>query len=161
KLLLAVEQITQRFPFHERHHVIEVTSRAARVVQRQDVRMLQLGRDLDLALEPLQTDDCRHGGMQHLDGHEALVFQVLGQEHRGHPPAPQLTLKRVAIAEVLGQRGEEWRNRARVGQSKSAERATRSPLDVWWCAKRLRTRLTTGSRRWGDPGMDAEREALR
>ena len=87
--------------------------------------MLQLGRDLDLALEPLQTDDCRHGGMQHLDGHEALVFQVLGQEHRGHPTAPQLTLQAVAVLEVLGQRGEERGNRIGVGHGISTIRPAR------------------------------------
>ena len=53
---LPVEPIAQRFPFHERHHVVQHAVRFAGVVQRQNVRMLQIGRGADLGEEPLGAE---------------------------------------------------------------------------------------------------------
>ena len=57
--------------------------------------MLQPGRELDLALEPLGAQDRRQLGMQHLQGDRPVVLQVVGQVDRGHAPAPELSLERI------------------------------------------------------------------
>jgi hypothetical protein len=59
QLLLPVHALAQRLPFHIRHHVEEEAIGFARVVQRQDVRVLELRRRLDLGQEALGAD---HGG---------------------------------------------------------------------------------------------------
>jgi len=59
KLVFAGEPLAQRLPFHLRHHVDEEAVRLARVVQRQDMRVSEVRRGLNLAQEPLGA---RRGG---------------------------------------------------------------------------------------------------
>ena len=49
QLLFAIQSRAQRFAFDKRHHVEQQPTRFAAVEQRQQIRMLQVGRDLDLA----------------------------------------------------------------------------------------------------------------
>ena len=60
--------------------------------------MLQAGRELDLAQEPLRADRVRELRMEHLDGDEPLVPLVARQIHRGRAPAADLALQRVTAA---------------------------------------------------------------
>ena len=53
QLLLARKPITQRFARHKRHHVKDGAVHLPRVVQRENVRMLQVRGGLDLHQEPL------------------------------------------------------------------------------------------------------------
>jgi len=53
KLPLPLESVAEGFPLHVGHYVIQEARGRARVVQRQDVRVAQLRRDLDLAQESL------------------------------------------------------------------------------------------------------------
>ena len=57
ELLLAIEPRAQRLAFDERHHVEEQPVGLARVEQRQQVRVLEVGRDLDLGEESLDAED--------------------------------------------------------------------------------------------------------
>ena len=68
-------------------------------MQRQDVRVGELRRDLDLAQKSLRADRHRHVGTQHLDSDEPLVLEVAGQEHPGHAAASQLAFHGVATGE--------------------------------------------------------------
>src|SRR4029077_4204437 len=52
-----------------------------------------------LSQEPLRADGGRDVGPQHLDRDLAAVAEVLGDVHRGHAAAAQLTVDRVAVAE--------------------------------------------------------------
>ena len=58
--------------------------------------MLQPRGEPDLALEPLGTEGGGELGMQHLERDRPVVPEVPGEEDRGHPPAPELALERVA-----------------------------------------------------------------
>src|SRR5881296_2236357 len=58
--------------------------------------MLQLCREADLSEEPLGAEDGRKLGAEHLERDGAVVFNVAGEVHRGHPTAAELTLDRVA-----------------------------------------------------------------
>jgi hypothetical protein len=63
------------------------------------VRVLEPGREADLALEPLGGQPRRELGGEHLDHHAAAEARVLGQEHPRHPPTPELALERVRAAQ--------------------------------------------------------------
>src|SRR5690349_12601833 len=65
--------------------------------------MLQLGRDLDLALEPLAIDARRQLGRQHLD-HDLAAECVLGRrENAAHPAANELVAQAVGGSQRCGQ----------------------------------------------------------
>ena len=81
------------------HHVVEEPARFARVVHREDVRVLEPGGGLDLPQEALGPERGGELGAEHLDGHLAVVPQVLRQVDRGHPPAPELALDDVAVGQ--------------------------------------------------------------
>jgi hypothetical protein len=57
ELLLALQPVAQRFPFYEGHDVIQESAgrfrRTPGVIQRQDMRMVQVGGGRDLAQEAL------------------------------------------------------------------------------------------------------------
>ena len=86
---LAGQPLAQRLALDVRHHVVEQAVDVARVVQRQDVRMVQPGGDVDLAEEPLPADRGGDLGVEDLDRDAAVVLLVLGQVDRGHPAAAQ------------------------------------------------------------------------
>ncbi len=59
ELLLAVQPVAQRLALDEGHDVEQVAVGLARVEERQDVRVLEIGGELDLGQEALGAD---HGG---------------------------------------------------------------------------------------------------
>ena len=77
------------------------TRRGARVEHGEDVRVLESGGEADLALEPVGPERGGQLGVEHLERDRAVVLEVLGQEHGGHPPAPELALERVARAQAV------------------------------------------------------------
>ena len=96
KQLLAVEPLAQGFALHVRHHVEEEPIRLARVVQREDVGVIQLGDDLDLAEKPVGSDGGCQLGPEDLHRDLAVVLHVVGQIDRRHAAAPELPLDSVA-----------------------------------------------------------------
>ena len=66
---------------------------------RHDVRMLQRGREHDLALEPVDRDGGRELERQHLDDDRATERVVARDEHGRHAAAPELSLEGVAGAQ--------------------------------------------------------------
>ena len=76
ELLLAVEPVAERLALDERHDVVEEAVGLARVEQREDVRMLQIGGELDLGEEPLGAEHRGELGVQHLERDVAVVPQV-------------------------------------------------------------------------------------
>ncbi len=99
QLLLALDFFPQGVPFHVRHHVEQEAVRFARIVERQDVRVLEVGGDPDFVQEPLGTDQGREFRAQHLERHLAVVLGVIGQVDGGHPALAQLSVDLVAIGE--------------------------------------------------------------
>ena len=61
--------------------------------------MLEASGDLNLPEKALRTECGNQLLAQKLDGNEPAVLEVLGEVDRGHPPAAQLPLEAVAVAE--------------------------------------------------------------
>jgi hypothetical protein len=83
----ALEALPQRSARLERHDVEEAPIRLTRIEQRDDVRMMQLGDDLDFAQESLRPEQGRDRRIQNLDGDVATVLHVAREMHRCHAPA--------------------------------------------------------------------------
>src|SRR5713226_4645954 len=94
-----MQPLPQRLALHKRHDVIQQTGGLARVEQREDMRMAELGGEADLTEEALGAQHGGQLGAQDLDGHAPLVFPVLCEVDGRHPPVAQLALDRVAIGE--------------------------------------------------------------
>ena len=99
KELLAVQPVAQRFAFDERHHVVEHSAGFAGIVQRHDVRMLEIRRRPDLGEKSLRAERRREVGMQHLERDLPVVAYVLGEINGGHSATPELAVNAVAISE--------------------------------------------------------------
>jgi hypothetical protein len=97
QLPLDRESIAERLALDVGHHVKEETTCLAGVVERQDVRVLQVSGDLDLVQEPLGAKHGGKFGVQHLDGDLAVVPDVVRKIDRRHAAAAELTLDRVAV----------------------------------------------------------------
>src|SRR5918995_7452996 len=89
ELPLSVEPRTQRLALDERHDVIEESGRFARVVQREDVGVLEVSSELDLTKEAVRADRCGELRPKHLDSYVPVVAGVAGQIHRGHSALTQ------------------------------------------------------------------------
>jgi hypothetical protein len=105
KLVLSVQPVPQALPLDVWHHVEEEAIRLARVEERKDVRVLEVGGRLDLGEEPFGTDHRRQLRLQHLERDLAVVLEVLGQVDRGHPSRTELALDAVAALQGCVQAG--------------------------------------------------------
>ncbi len=103
ELLLAVEPVAQRALVHVRHDVEEQAVRLTGVVQREDVRMIEAGGDLDLPEEALRAERGGELGREDLDRHLAMVLEVLREVHGSHAPVTQLAQDPVAIGQCRGE----------------------------------------------------------
>jgi hypothetical protein len=110
ELLLAIELLPQRFPFYIRHDVKQEPSiaavcrcRAAAVVQRQNVRVLESRRGLDFLQEPVGAEHGPEFGPQHLQRNLAVVFQILGKIDGGHASFAESTLDAVTVGKGSGE----------------------------------------------------------
>ena len=99
QLLLTLQPLAQRLAGDERHDIIKEPAGLARVVQRQDVGVLQLGREPDLPQEPLDPDRARYFRVDHLDGGCAIVLQVVREVHGRHPATAELALDYIVAGE--------------------------------------------------------------
>jgi hypothetical protein len=73
----------------ERHGVPEETDGLAGVVERQDVRVIEAGCQMDLTEETLRAEHWRHFRTQDLQRHLPPVLQVSGEIDRGHAASPE------------------------------------------------------------------------
>ncbi len=105
KLAVAAETLAEALPFHIGHREPEVAPDLSRIEYRQNVRMLQPGRELDLALESLRTERGRDRGQEHLERDEALMLDVAGEIHRRHAASAELALDEVAIGQGVAKTG--------------------------------------------------------
>jgi hypothetical protein len=64
---------------HDVHDVVEKPSGVARVEQREDVKMVEPGGDLNLAEEAPGAERGRALGTQDLQGHGTMVLEVAGE----------------------------------------------------------------------------------
>jgi hypothetical protein len=99
ELLLAVETAAKRLAFDVRHHEVQEPSRLARIEQRDDVRMLHAGGDLNLREDPLCPKRRRDLRAEHLECHLASVLGILSEVNDGHAASSQLALDDVSLGE--------------------------------------------------------------
>jgi hypothetical protein len=76
-------------------------------MQRQDIRMIQPGRDLDLSQKTFDTERSREFRAEHLECDGAIVLQIRGQVDDGHAAMAELALDRVALRKCRLQPLEE------------------------------------------------------
>ena len=93
----------QGLALDERHHVVEeraasrpVGGDLARIDEGQNVGMLQVRGDADLAQEPLGAERGGELGLQDLERDRAIVLEVVREEDGRHAAAPELALERIA-----------------------------------------------------------------
>ncbi len=111
ELRFAVQLVANRLAFDEGHDVEQERVRRAGVEERQDVRMLQRCRGLDLDHEPLGSEHRGEFGLQDLDRDLAVVLQVLGEVDRGHSARTEFALDAIAVGEGRRQAGCELGHR--------------------------------------------------
>ncbi len=104
---LALQALAQALALDERHHVVKEAIGLARIDERQDVRVLELRGEADLAQKPLGAEHRGELGPEHLEGDEPVVLEVCGEIDRGHPAAAELALDRVAAREGSPETFEE------------------------------------------------------
>ena len=100
---LSIQSLAQRFPIHARHDVVQKTAGDARVEQGEDVRVLEVRRKPDLALEPLGSNLAGQSRVYGLDRHPPPVFGVHRQVHGPHAALAQGVLEIVPAAKLAVQ----------------------------------------------------------
>ncbi len=78
QLALPPEALAEALSFDIRHHVIEEAIGFPRVDQGQDMGMLELRREADLAQEPLGAKNGGKLGAEQLERHRAVVLEITG-----------------------------------------------------------------------------------
>ncbi len=100
QLLDSAQPIAQALAFHVGHGEPEQPGgRPAGVMDGEDVRVLELGDELDFSAEALRSKRRGEVGVEHLHGDSPMVLGVEREKYRGHATAPELTLERVRVAE--------------------------------------------------------------
>jgi len=97
ELRFAIEPVAERLALDEGHDVIEEPVGFSRVVQAEDVGMLELRGEADFAVEPLGADGGAELRVEDLDRHLAVVLDVLREEDGGHPARAELPLDAVPV----------------------------------------------------------------
>ena len=87
---LASELCIEGLALDERHDVVEQVAGGARGEEGDDVRMLQGGGQLDLALEPLGLDRRGHLGREYLDDGGSVELGIEGPVNGSLTPRPDL-----------------------------------------------------------------------
>jgi hypothetical protein len=98
QLPLATESVAQRLTVDVRHGIPQLPRGVPGVVKREDVGVLEAGRELDLAVEPLGPERVGQVRVEDFERDRPIVLQVVGQEDRGHAAAPELALEHVALS---------------------------------------------------------------
>ena len=121
ELPLPPEPVAQALALDVRHGEPEPARGLARVVDREDVGVLQPGGEADLPEEALGAERRGELGVEHLERHRPVVAEVVGEADRGHAAAAELALERVPVLQsraeglyrvrhrslVMGIRGED------------------------------------------------------
>jgi hypothetical protein len=69
-------------------------------VDREDVRVLEPGGELDLAKEALGAEGGSELGVKNLQSNRAVVPEIVGEKYRGHAATAKLPLDTVAISQA-------------------------------------------------------------
>ena len=94
------QSVPKRLAVHIRHGVPEEARSTAGIVKRDDVRMGEAGKKLDLTPEPLGSQHVGEVGVKSLESNGPVVLEISGQEDRSHTAAPELALNGVGAREA-------------------------------------------------------------
>jgi hypothetical protein len=98
--LATVQPAAERLAGDVWHCKVGKPVRFARREHRDDMRMLELRRDEDLAMEALAVDSSGEVGRENLDDDVAREASVMRDEHARHSATRKLALEPVALAET-------------------------------------------------------------
>src|SRR5438445_5201704 len=116
QLSFANESRPQRFALDVGHHVIECAVRLPRIVDREDVRVAEVGYELDLSPEPFGSERKADVVAQDFDGDLSIELEILGEVDRGKGPVTELTLDLVAGSDGRAQALERgWHAHTSMG----------------------------------------------
>ena len=141
QLLLALHAVAEGLPRDVGHDVVEQPPAIvgggldhAAVEEGQDVRMVELGGDGDLAEEPLGAERVGELGVEDLDRHRAVVLEIVREVDGGHAALAQLPLDAVAVRQCLGKTTGCVRHLRVQGSHVRSTEAVKGELNV--CAPR-------------------------
>jgi hypothetical protein len=120
QLPFALESCTQRLALDERHHIEQLPLEASRIEQRQDVRVLQRRRELDLLQESIGAEHGGEFGVQQLERDLTAMPNVLRQVDGRHAARAELALDAVAVGET----------RAEVREQRAAHRPSAGGVPI-------------------------------
>jgi len=92
-----IQLVAERLALDVGHYVVEETVRLTRIEQREDMRVLQIGRRFDLVHEPIAAEDRCQLRAEDLDRDLPLVLEICGEVDGGHATGSQLALDGVAV----------------------------------------------------------------
>jgi len=102
----------QALAFDEGHGEPQLASCFAGVEDGEDMRMLEPGREMDLASKPVRPESRGQFWVQNLERHGTVMLQVVRQKDCRHATAPELPLEDVAVAErfsdIRRNTAQEW-----------------------------------------------------
>jgi hypothetical protein len=134
ELSFASQSCTQGLALDVGHRVPEHASVLAAVEHGEDVRVLEAGREADLAQEALAAKLGSEVGTEELERDQPVVLQVAGEPDRGHAAAPELALDPVAVREGLRQcddrRIRHARSRGNALMSSQRRACARRPVAI-------------------------------
>ncbi len=99
ELSLAIQFVAEGLPVDEGHHVIEEPIGGAGIEEREDVRVLETRRGLDLLHEALGAQHRGQLWLQHLERDPAIVLEILRQVDGRHAARAEMTLDPVGARE--------------------------------------------------------------
>jgi hypothetical protein len=101
------EEVAQAAVAGERHDVVQRAAGGAGLVEREEVDVLEVGDELDLALEAFGADGRDELGTQDLHGDLAVEPEVPGEEDDGHATVSDLAQDLVPPGKCGGQASRE------------------------------------------------------
>ena len=110
--MLALEERPHAVAIDVGHREPEAATRVARVVDGQDMRMLEARRDADFAAKAIRPERVRDLGAQHLERDQSVVLEVAREEDRRHSAATELVLERIAVRQRLDERRIQFGQRS-------------------------------------------------
>ena len=103
ELLLSTQPLAQGLALDQRHDVVQegpgLVRCFPRVVQGENVGMVQTGGGRDLVQEALRPEDVGQVGAKHFHCHLTPVPDVLREIDRGHAALAQFAVEAVAVGE--------------------------------------------------------------